>query len=75
MMQLKQAMVHLLCVFACSRMYERSFITDKVWLKATTSIKKINIFTYFENLRLHIIYVLNTHQILYQSDVIYYLIH
>ena len=56
---------------------------DKVWLqtwlepKITTLAKKINMTIYFENLtiRLHILYVLNIHQISRQSDIINYLIH
>ena len=40
-------------------------------------LNKINITTYFENLtiKLHIPYSLNTRQILYQSDIIYYIIY
>lgn len=39
-------------------------------------LNKINITAYFKNLtvNLHIFYPLNTHQILYQSNIIYYMI-
>ena len=49
------------------------------WLKSkvTTLLNKINITTYFENItvKLHIPYSLNTRQILFQSDIIYYIIY
>ena len=49
------------------------------WLKSkvTTLLNKINITTYFENktVKLHIPYSLNTHQILFQSDIVYYIIY
>ena len=60
--------------------YGQSLITNLVVtsLIATNLVeatKKINITTYFENLTfLFFFLIFNTHQILYQSDIIYYLI-
>ena len=51
-------------------------VTSLIATNLVEATKKINIATYFENLTVKFLflYIFNTHQILCQTDIIYYLI-